>query len=140
MVDVLAATDLYSFTGSGPPSIDELRARYRAQIKGPAGGDERWLNWIVVQRKDSQPVGFVQATSTGELADIAWLIGVSYQGQGFAAEVAGAMFDSLIGEGIKTVTAHIHPGHIGSRHVAAKIELANTEMVDVDGEEVWTSC
>jgi len=140
MVDVLAATDLYSFTGGEPPSIDELRARYRAQIKGPAGGDERWLNWIVVQRKDSRLVGFVQATIAGELADVSWLIGVSYQGQGFAAEAAKAMFDSLIGEGIKTITAHIHPGHIASQHVAAKIDLTNTEMVDVDGEGVWTSC
>jgi len=139
MVDVLADTDLCSFTGGVPPTIDQLRATYRALIEGPFGSDERWLNWIVVQRTDRRLIGFVQATITAELADIAWLIGVSHQGQGFATEAAGAMFDSLVGRGIKTVTAHIHPGHIASQHVATKIGMATSEMIDDDGETVWIS-
>lgn len=111
MVDVLADTDVYSFTEGEPPSIDELCARYQAQIEGPAGGDEQWLNWIVVQRTNGQLVRFVQATITAESADIAWLIAVARQGRGFATEAARAMFDSLVNEGVKTLTAHIHPDH-----------------------------
>ena len=43
-----------------------------------------------------------------------------YQGQGFAV---GAMFGSLLGEDIETITAHINPDPIASQHVAAKMGL-----------------
>jgi RimJ/RimL family protein N-acetyltransferase len=54
-----------------------------------------WLNWIVRRRSDAQAMGTVQATLTmsdGEsTADVAWVIGVDCQSQGFASEAARAL-------------------------------------------------
>ena len=82
-------------------------------------------------------VGFVQATVTGESSDVAWVIGVEWQGQGFAAEAASAMCEWLATQGVERFTAHIHPGHAASQRVAAFLGMHPTAEVDGDGEVVW---
>jgi len=139
MAGVLADPALYAFTGGGPPSTDELRARYRHQVVGrsPDGG-EAWCNWIVRTRDPEEAVGFVQATTAdgGRVADIAWVIGVPWQGRGFATEAARAMVAWLEAQGATTVTAHVHRDHAASERVAERAGLLATNVVE-DGERVW---
>lgn len=139
MVAVLADPSLYHFTGGDPPTLSTLEARYREQVRGPADASERWCNWIVRRSADHEPVGFVQATLRGAVADVAWVVGVEHQGEGIATEAAGAMFAWLQTCPVHTVTAHIHPGHDASQHVAAALGLSPSGAVDDEGEEIWLS-
>ena len=139
MVGVLADPALYEFIGGRPPSLAELRTRYRRQLAGrSADGSEEWHNWIVRLRSEGMAVGFVQATivRSGTNADIAWLIGVAWQRRGFAVEAARALIAWLEHNDVMTITAHIHPDHVGSAAVAHHSGLRPTDVVE-DGEQVW---
>ena len=137
MVDLLADPALYAFTGGEPPTLDELRLRYQWQISGRSpDGTEEWLNWIVRLAADGRTIGFVQATFVDGRADVAWLIGVAWQGSGYATEAAQAMIDWLRLRGVEAITAHIHADHAASSAVASRLGLAPTEEIE-DGEVVW---
>jgi RimJ/RimL family protein N-acetyltransferase len=156
MLDVLADPDLYRFTGGQPPTLAELQARYHAQATGSGNADELWLNWIVrhdvAQPSAPQPVGFVQATVTrsttdtgiaadvaaGVAADVAWLIGSSWQGRGFAREAATALCIWLREAGVDRISAHVHPDHSASAAVARACGMEPTGTFDADGEHVWS--
>lgn len=137
MVAVLADPLLYTFTGGSPPDLDQLRSRYLRLAGGRSpDGSERWLNWIV--RLGDVPVGVVQATvrpAAGE-ADVAWQIGTARQGQGYASEAAVGLVEWLVGDGIGSVSAYVHPEHVASQRVAARAGLVRTEETR-DGEERW---
>ncbi len=137
MVDVLADPTLYAFTGGEPPTLDELRLRHQWQIRGRSpDGTEEWLNWIVRLFADGRAIGFVQATVVEGRADVAWLIGVAWQGSGYATEAVQAMIGWLRLRGVDSITAHIHADHAASAAVAARVGLAPTEEIE-DGEIVW---
>lgn len=137
MAVVLGGASLYAFTGGRPPSVDELRERYAAQVSGgPPDGREAWRNWIVREGADGPATGYVQATITGDVADVAWVIGEPWQGRGYASEAAQAMVAWLAGHGVRTVTAHVHPEHEASATVADRVGLRPTLSVE-DGERVW---
>lgn len=140
MVDVLGDEQLHEFIGGHPASHADLRRRYERIIAGSGNPDEIWLNWIVRRGVDQEPMGTVQATVTrldeGWAAAIAWVIGVPWQAQGFAAEAASALVDWLRGQGANVITANIHPDHRASAKVAARAGLTATTG-EVDGERVW---
>jgi len=139
MAGVLADPALNAFIGGRPPSTDELRATYRRQVAGRSpDGAEGWHNWIVRTRDPDEAVGFVQATirDGGRLADVAWVVGVPWQGRGFATEAARAMVAWLEARGAVTVTAHVRPGHAASERIAERAGLAATDEVE-DGETIW---
>jgi RimJ/RimL family protein N-acetyltransferase len=81
----------------------------------------------------------VQATvaADGLLADVAWEVGVPWQGRGIASEGAGALVGWLVERGVADIRACIHPQHEASAAVAARAGLAATSDV-VDGEVVWS--
>ena len=140
MVGVLADPRLYTFIGGGPPDRESLRASYTRQSAGQsADGTEEWHNWIVRRRPDGTAIGFVQATVVdgGGVANVAWLIGVPWQGRGFAVEAVRALVSWLDLRGIRTVVAHIRPGHDASGSVAARAGLEPTDELDDDGEQIW---
>ena len=137
MVSVLGDDRLYVFTGGSPPTLGELEERYRAQSAGSPSDSETWHNWIIRLVEDGVAVGFVQATVTGEGADIAWLVGVDWQGRGIATEAAAGMIEWLGANGTRRLVAHIHPDHPASGKVAAALGLLPTGEVDEDGEMIW---
>jgi RimJ/RimL family protein N-acetyltransferase len=139
MVGVLAQTSLYEFTGGEAPDLDTLERRYRSQVAGPVDRNEGWYNWIVRRTEDGQPVGFIQATSIADGTDVAWLIGVEFQGIGFASEAAQAVCEWLIGRGVSRITAHIDPDHAASQRVAMAAGLTETDETDNHGETVWAT-
>ncbi|GAB3831620.1 GNAT family N-acetyltransferase [Dactylosporangium cerinum] len=138
MADVLGDEALHGFTGGHPLGLPELRRRYERLVAGPDDPDESWLNWIVRRADGGAPIGTVQATVTGRAAEIAWVIGVPWQGRGFAGEAATALVRWLLERGLPVVTANIHPDHHASAGVAARAGLTATDE-EVDGERVWRS-
>jgi RimJ/RimL family protein N-acetyltransferase/predicted N-acetyltransferase YhbS len=139
MVHVLGDERLYAFIGGRPPSLDELRSRYERLAAGrSADGTEEWHNWIIRLRADGRAVGAAQATirEAGTTADVAWVVGVRWQGNGFAAEAARAVVGWLETRGVATITAHVHPDHHASAAVAANAGLVATGEIE-SGEQVW---
>ena len=137
MVHVLADESLYVFTGGQPPGLATLQGRYAQQVAGPESGEEVWLNWIVRLVDSDVAVGYVQATVIGDTADLAWLIGVAHQGEGYACQAAEAMDYWLVCQGMQHFAAHIHPEHRTSQRVAESIGLEDSGAVDEDGETIW---
>ena len=135
MVGVLSDPALYTFTGGIPPTLAELEDRYRHQSAGAPRGDEIWHNWIL--RLDGRAIGYVQATVTGDQADLAWVVGTPWQGFGYATEASEAMRDWLRDHGAASFSAHIHPDHSASQAIAAKLGLQPTGQHDDDGEMIW---
>lgn len=140
MAGVLGDQRLHEFIGGEPDTVTGLRKRYAKLVAGSPDPDEVWLNWIVRRRSDAQPIGTVQATLTsgdGEsTANVAWVIGVDWQNQGFASEAARALVGWLRQHGANNVVAHIHPDHHASAAVALRAGLRPTDE-EVDGERVW---
>ena len=129
---------LHTFTGGSPADEAALRNRYMVQLRGSsADGSATWLNWMVRRRDTRELVGTVQATVTGDAADVAWVVSVPHQGNGFAREAAGAMTGWLRSQGVRSFTAHIHPDHGASTAVARSLGLSPTDVV-VDGEIRWS--
>jgi RimJ/RimL family protein N-acetyltransferase len=130
---------LYEYIGGEPPDIAALRDRYARLVVGRSSdGRERWHNWIVRLGGGGIAIGTVQATVAADdpSADIAWVIGVPWQGLGYASEAATALVAWLKAAGITTVIAHIHPDHTASSAVARRAGLQPTDELE-DGERVW---
>jgi RimJ/RimL family protein N-acetyltransferase len=138
---VLNDGSLHRFIGGTPPTGEELRARLERQSAGRSpDGRDCWLNWVVRERGTGRVVGTVQATvrtgGVASTADLAWVIGTSHQGNGFAKEAAATMAEWLREHGITHLRAHIHPRHEASNTVARSIGLEPTGTI-VDGERRW---
>ncbi|TDD68476.1 N-acetyltransferase [Jiangella aurantiaca] len=139
MVEVLSDPALYTFIGGTPPSLPELRSRYSRLVAGRSpDGRQEWLNWIIRRTPDGRAVGTVQATVTdeGRQAEIAWVVGAAFHGQGYATAAAVALVAWLDERGVRTITAHVHPEHQASMTVAERAGLRPTERFD-DGERLW---
>jgi RimJ/RimL family protein N-acetyltransferase len=139
MAAVLADPGLYAFTGGSAPTRQELRARYERWVAGSPDPAVCWCNWVIHLHDCGCLVGTVQATiSTGDepAAEVAWVVGTRWQGQGIATEAARALVGWLGQQSVKTVIAHIHPGHQASAAVAAAAGLAPTGQVH-EGEVRW---
>lgn len=136
MVAALAHPGLYVFMGGSPPSLEDLKWRYEMQANGSRRADEHWHNWII-RDEAGDAMGYVQASVEGAHADIAWVVGMPWQGHGVAQAATRAMCRWLRDEGVQLIEAHIHPEHFASARVAACCELKFTGVMDDDGEDVW---
>ena len=139
MAAVLSDAALYRFTGGSPPQVEELRRRYRAQVAGTSpDGREAWHNWVVRLRSDGTAIGFAQSTvdrATGA-AELAWVVGTPWQGNGYGREAVTALAAALREAGSGRLLANIHPEHTASQRVAEQAGLRRTGRL-VDGEEEW---
>ena len=113
--------------------------RYRRLAVGHSADDsELWFNWVVRMTEAGNAVGVMQATvaADGSSADVAWEVGVPWQGRGVASEAAIAVVDWLIDHDVPVVRALVHPDHEASARVAAHAGLEPTGEL-VEGEVVW---
>jgi len=135
---ILSDPQLYHFTGGQPPESLESIERWFANLESRISpdGTQHWLTWVVTLKGTGDSIGYVQATVTGLQADIAWLIGTPWQGQGFAKEAAITMKDWLASQQVERVTAYIHPEHSASQKIASSLGLRRTGAYH-DGEEEW---
>jgi RimJ/RimL family protein N-acetyltransferase len=111
--------------------LDDLRATF-ARVQADRANDRDATvqrNWTVRRRADRQAVGMLQAVlgDGGRSAELAWAVGVSWQGQGIASEAAQALIVWLEARGVDTITAYINPDHRASIGVAAHAGLQPTE-------------
>lgn len=139
MAAVLADPELYTFTGGSPPGVQELHSRYERWAAGSPDPTVSWCNWVIQLRDPGCLAGTVQATIiTAEepAAEIAWVVGTPWQGQGIATAAARALITWLGQRSIKTVAAHIHPRHQASAAVAAAAGLTPTGQLR-DAEMRW---
>jgi RimJ/RimL family protein N-acetyltransferase len=140
MFAVLADPGLYRFIGGAPPTLKVLRARYERLAAGSPDPAISWCNWVIQLHSDHRLAGTVQATVRTEddepVAEIAWVVGRPWQGQGIATEAAQAFVAWLQRQSIHTVIAHIDPGHKASAAVAAAAGLTPTDDWQ-EGEIRW---
>ncbi|HEU4947608.1 MAG TPA: GNAT family N-acetyltransferase [Kribbella sp.] len=138
MAEVLADPGLYAFIGGEPPTAAALAARYERQTAGSPDPSEVWLNWVISSLEDDALVGYVQATvnQPDKLAEVAWVVGTSWQGRGYAKEAARALVGWLEDRGVRRVVAHVNPDHVASAQVAAAAGLVRTDHLH-DGEYRW---
>lgn len=129
----------YEFTGGAAPSLEQLERRFTVQCAGSQEPGVVWLNWIIRRHEDGQAIGFVQATVTGDLAAIAWLVGLPWQRRGIASEATAGMCAWLAAQGVERLVAHINPDHHASARVARAVGLTPTGEFDADGKRVWSS-
>ena len=136
---VLDDERMHEFTGGSPLTLDELRSRYERLAVGHSADDsELWLNWIVRMTVDATAIGVMQATvaADGSSADVAWEVGVPWQGSGIATEAATAVVSWLVDHDVPVIRALVHPDHAASQRVAARAGLQPTNEL-VDGEVIW---
>ncbi|MFE5819203.1 GNAT family N-acetyltransferase [Streptomyces sp. NPDC056479] len=137
MAVVLSDPALHRFIGGTPDTPEGLRARYARLAAGSPEPGVSWCNWVLRLRAESSLVGTVQATITGDdSAEIAWVVGTSWQGRGLASEAARGLVVWLRAVSVRTVVAHIHPDHHASAAVAAAAGLSVTEE-EQEGERRW---
>lgn len=139
MAAVLADPVLYTFTGGSPPTREELRARYERWIAGSPDPAVSWCNWVIQLHSPPCLAGTIQATihTDGQpVAEVAWVVGTSWQGKGIATEAARALIAWLSQQSVQAVIAHIHPHHRASAAVAAAAGLTPTGQMQ-DGEMRW---
>jgi RimJ/RimL family protein N-acetyltransferase len=138
MFEVLADPRLYTFTSDRPPSsIEALADVYaRRETRRSPDGSELWLNWLLYEVNLQRPVGYVQASVTPTHADVAWVVSMHWQGNGYASEAAKAMIGWLREVGVHHFRACIHPDHNASQRVAMSIGMRLTDDLH-NGEQVW---
>lgn len=139
MATVLADADLFTFTGGSPPSRTVLEQRYARQVAGPADPAQEWHNWVVRLGADGPAVGYLQATlgPAPGVAELAWVVGTSWQGRGIARQAAALVLEDVLTRGdVTRVVAHVHPDNVASQRVAASLGLVPTPLL-VDGEVEW---
>lgn len=138
MFHILSDKTLYQFTGGEPPqsvvTVEQWFTALESQLS--PDGSERWLTWVVQLIETSKLIGYVQATVKRRETDIAWLIGQEWQGLGYASEAATELMAWISNHQITEVTARIHPDHMASQRIAAKLGM-HPSGTTVDGEEIW---
>ena len=140
MYPILSERQLIFFTGDEPPESEsalEERYRYLESRKSP-DESQLWLNWIVTLKNSDTAVGYVQATVSRTFAEIALVIGLSWQRKGYASEAASALVVWLKENKVDDIRCCIHPEHVASQRVASNCGLKKSDLLD-DGEEVWLS-
>jgi RimJ/RimL family protein N-acetyltransferase len=141
LFEVLNDPGLHRFIGGAPLPLPALEERYGwLESRRSPDGTAVWCNWVLRERASGVPLGTLQATlpSGGPAAgpaEIAWVIGRTGQGHGYAREAATSLVGQLRRAGW-TVVAHIHPQHGVSERVAHAAGLRPTSD-QVDGEVRW---
>ncbi|WP_405498021.1 GNAT family N-acetyltransferase [Streptomyces sp. NBC_00096] len=139
---VLGDPDLHTFIGGAPLTPQALRTRYERLVAGSPDPAVSWCNWVVRLDAAARLTGTVQATvsasadGSGGLAEIAWVVGTSWQRRGIATEATRALVSWLAAAGVRTVVAHVHPDHTASAAVATAAGLTPTGQWH-DGEVRW---
>ena len=137
MAAVLADPDLHAFIGGAPQPPEALRSHHERLVAGSPDPSVTWCNWVVRLDSEACLTGTVQATISGAEAEIAWVVGTPWQRRGIATEAARGLVARLREQGMRRISACIHPDHHASAAVAAAAGLAPTGRLR-DGEMAWS--
>jgi RimJ/RimL family protein N-acetyltransferase len=140
MATVLADPALHTFIGGTPDTPQALRSRYQRMVAGSPDPAVTWHNWVIRLRDDARLTGTVQATVSRSghqtVTEIAWVVGIPWQGRGIATEAARGLVAWLSARPPQTIIAHVHPDHLASAAIARACGLAPTDTWH-DGEVRW---
>ena len=133
---------LYAFTGGEPGTLEGLRSTFAHLAADRSTTPTAQLNWVVRHQVDGKAIGMLQAifSGGGHAAEIAWVVGLPWQGQGIATEAARAVVGWLLGQGVQTITAWIRPDHHASATVARRAGLTATDEyrnTELHREQLW---
>lgn len=106
----------------------EVIARW---LSGPPGDrtDETWLNYVV-RLADGTVMGHAQATVHDDWAEVAWVLGSAWWGQGYGSEAAEVLLNHIAAlDGIQLVWATVHPDNVRCKRLLARIGFT---MADID--------
>ena len=98
LASVLNDTSLYTYIPEDPPSLEKLENRYAFwEQRISPDKTEYWLNWVVFTKEDQKAIGELQAGVhiESKVASIAYKVGSSFQGKGYATEGVTAMIEHL---------------------------------------------
>jgi RimJ/RimL family protein N-acetyltransferase len=116
-----------------------LRQRFaRWETRRSPDGQQAWLNWIVRAADDERPLGWLQATVSGNAARVAYALLPAERGAGVASEALRALVRWLTDrQGVSSVTAEIDDANVASGRVAAAAGFERTDRRS-GGETVWS--
>jgi RimJ/RimL family protein N-acetyltransferase len=101
MYPLLAEPALYEFIEQAPPDSEgALRERFkRLEARRSPDGSQQWLNWVL-RLQDGRLAGYVQATVFDDdgTANVAYVLGKDFWGQGLARHATALMLDLLARE------------------------------------------
>jgi [ribosomal protein S5]-alanine N-acetyltransferase len=123
MFAVLSDPAIYEYENDPPESVEALRERFRRlESRRSSDGRELWLNWVV--RMEGGPLmGYVQATVHPDgTADIAYILGSAYWGQGIGQAAVRLMIGELSAHhGVRRLRAVFKRPNVRSRRLLERL-------------------
>lgn len=120
------------------PDMERLRTRFRRwETRRSPDGSQVWLNWAARLLVGGAAVAWVQASVSGDSAEVAYATLPSQRRRGYCAEAVRGAIDWL-GRDVASVEAHIAADNPGSAAVARALGLHATDELH-DGEVIWRS-
>jgi len=125
----------------GGPDVTTLEALVERIVAvdaaDPVEWGEIWLNWVVMLRDPARTViGRVEATVYAgvDLADIAYVFGPRWAGNGYATEATAWMLDQLRDHhGVATVYATTDPANGPSTRLLERLGFERNDLPDDGG-------
>jgi RimJ/RimL family protein N-acetyltransferase len=119
LVAALGHPEVHRYLGAPDvTTVEALHARIDRVARAPAG--ESWINFAILRADDGAIVGRLEATSYGDWAEIAYLVGPAYQRRGYAVEATRWLIAQLASAGVREVWAAVHPDNAASCAVLAR--------------------
>jgi RimJ/RimL family protein N-acetyltransferase len=117
---------LYEFLDSEPPhTVEILETQYRRwEPRRSPDGTQEWLNWAA-RLRGGDYIGWLQATVyENRRADLAYLVFIPHQRQGFALEACRAVVSHVCSEHhARSIRATIDPKNAASIALAKRLDL-----------------
>lgn len=111
--------------GPDVTTLDALQRRIAALASGPPVefAEDRWLNWVVRRCVDGVVVGRLEATTYPDgWAEVAYVFGPAFWGEGYATEGSAWMCSHLAAEyGITELWAAVHPDNVASVRLLGRL-------------------
>ncbi len=92
-------------------TLEAVHARIDRLARGPANSDEIWLNAAIRRSDDGAIVGRLEASMYGAWAELAYLIGPTYQRRGYGREAVRWLIAELRSRGVVELWAAVQPGN-----------------------------
>ena len=117
---------LYEFLDSeAPRTIEILETQYRRwEARGSPDGTQSWLNWAARFRGGGYAGWFQATVHENGRADLAYLVFLAHQRQGYALEACRAIVSHVCSEhDVRSIRATIDPKNAASIALAEKLGL-----------------
>jgi RimJ/RimL family protein N-acetyltransferase len=131
---VLHDTSLYTYIPEDSLSLEKLENRYAFwEQRISPDKTEYWLNWVVFTKEDQRAIGELQAGVhiESKVASIAYKVGSSFQGKGYATEGVIAMIEHLKRNyGVIQIKAWIDTRNQPSIKLVERIGMTQVEFIE----------